>query len=55
MADVYMAWDNIRSTKMAVKVLRRDYVNNPHRFQMFAKRPNSCAGWIIQYRSTLRI
>jgi eukaryotic-like serine/threonine-protein kinase len=36
-ADVYMAWDNIRSTKMAIKILRRDYVHNPHRFQMFAK------------------
>jgi serine/threonine-protein kinase len=36
-ADVYMAWDNIRSTKMAIKVLRLDYVHNPRRFQMFAK------------------
>jgi serine/threonine-protein kinase len=37
MADVYLAWDNLRSAKMAVKVLRRDLVHNPRFFQMFTK------------------
>lgn len=37
MADVYLAWDSKRSTKMAVKVLRRDLANNPRFFQQFAK------------------
>jgi serine/threonine protein kinase len=37
MADVYLAWDKMRSAKMAIKVLRRDLANNPRFFQMFAK------------------
>jgi serine/threonine protein kinase len=37
MADVYLAWDNVRSAKMALKVLRRDLIHNPHFLQMFAK------------------
>jgi serine/threonine protein kinase len=37
MADVYLAWDRLRATKMAVKVLRRDLVSNPKSFQLFAK------------------
>jgi len=37
MADVYLAWDRLRSTKMAVKVLRRDLTTNPKSFQLFAK------------------
>ena len=37
MADVYLAWDMLRSSKMAVKVLRRDLASNPRFFQMFAK------------------
>jgi len=36
-ADVYQAWDNLRSTRMAIKVLRRDLAISPHFFQMFAK------------------
>ncbi|NIM96064.1 MAG: protein kinase [Anaerolineales bacterium] len=37
MADVYATWDNLRSVKLAVKVLRRDLANNPRFFQMFAQ------------------
>jgi len=37
MADVYLAWDNKRAAKMAVKVLRRDLADNARFFQMFAK------------------
>ena len=37
MADVYLAWDNLRSAKMAVKILRRDLIHNPRFFQMFTK------------------
>jgi serine/threonine protein kinase len=37
MADVYLAWDNMRSTRMAVKVLRRDLAQDPRFYQMFAK------------------
>ena len=37
MADVYKVWDNLRSSEMAVKVLRRDLANSPRTFQMFAK------------------
>lgn len=37
MADVYAAWDNLRSTNLAVKVLRRDLAQNPRFFDMFAK------------------
>src|SRR3972149_67516 len=36
-ADVYLAWDKLRSTKMAIKVLRRDLANNSRFFQMFAR------------------
>jgi serine/threonine protein kinase len=35
-ADVYLAWDNMRSAKMAIKVLRRDLANNPRWLHMFA-------------------
>jgi len=37
MADVYLAWDQLRSAKMAIKVLRRDLALSPRFFQMFAK------------------
>ena len=37
MADVYSAWDNLRSTQLAVKVLRRDLAGNPRFLDMFAK------------------
>ncbi len=37
MADVYQAWDNMRSARLAVKVLRRDLAASPRFFQMFAK------------------
>lgn len=36
MADVYLAWDQLRNTKMAVKVLRRDLGSNPQFFDRFA-------------------
>lgn len=36
MADVYLAWDQLRNTKMAVKVLRRDLGSNPHFYDRFA-------------------
>lgn len=37
MADVYQAWDGIRSAQMAVKVLRRDLIRNPRFLQLFRK------------------
>lgn len=37
MADVYLAWDQLRNAKMAVKVLRRDLASNPLFFERFAK------------------
>ncbi len=37
MAEVYLAWDNMRSTKMAVKVLKRDLIHNPRFFKMFTQ------------------
>ena len=37
MADVYQAWDTKRSTRMAIKVLRRDLATSPRFFRMFAK------------------
>ena len=36
MADVYLAWDQLRNAKMAIKVLRRDLGGNPHFFDQFA-------------------
>ena len=35
MADVYQAWDNLRSTRLAVKILRRDLVVNPQYIRLF--------------------
>jgi serine/threonine protein kinase len=37
MADVYLAWDSLRATKMAVKILRRDLANNKKFYQAFEK------------------
>lgn len=37
MADVYLAWDKLRSAKMAVKVLRRDLAENKNFYQAFEK------------------
>jgi serine/threonine-protein kinase len=37
MADVYQAWDNLRSTRLAVKVLRRDLVVNPRFLRLFTQ------------------
>jgi serine/threonine protein kinase len=37
MADVYLAWDKTRSTKMAVKVLRQESRGKARRFQTFSK------------------
>jgi serine/threonine protein kinase len=37
MADVYEAWDNLRATRMAVKVLRRDLALSSKFFQAFEK------------------
>lgn len=37
MADVYLAWDKVRSAKMAIKVLRRDLSNNQRFIQQFHK------------------
>lgn len=37
MADVYLAWDKLRSAKMAVKVLRRDLAENENFLQAFEK------------------
>jgi len=36
MADVYLAWDQLRNAKMAVKVLRRDLSSNTLFFDRFA-------------------
>ena len=36
MADVYLAWDQLRNAKMAVKVLRRDLSSNARFFDRFA-------------------
>lgn len=35
MADVYQAWDGMRSAQLAVKVLRRDLIHNPRFLQLF--------------------
>jgi len=37
MADVYQTWDNLRSTRLAVKVLRQDLVYNPRFLRMFTQ------------------
>jgi len=37
MADVYLAWDALRSSRMAVKVLRRDLAENRRFYDMFRK------------------
>ena len=37
MADVYLAWDKMRSVKMAIKVLRQDPETSNQFFQMFTK------------------
>ena len=37
MADVYLAWDSLRSSRMAVKVLRRDLAENRRFTDMFRK------------------
>ena len=37
MADVYQAFDKLRATNMAVKVLRRDVASDPRFFQAFKK------------------
>ena len=37
MADVYQAWDNLRSTRLAVKILRRDLVVNPQFIRLFTQ------------------
>ena len=37
MADVYLAWDTLRATKMAVKVLRRDLAISKKFYQAFEK------------------
>lgn len=37
MADVYLAWDNQRAAKMAVKVLRRDLASNRKFYRAFEK------------------
>ena len=36
MADVYLAWDQLRNAKMAVKILRRDLSSDPQFFDRFA-------------------
>lgn len=36
MADVYLAWDQLRNAKLAIKVLRRDLGTNPRFFDRFA-------------------
>ncbi len=35
MADVYLAWDQQRSVRLAVKVLRQDLRRNPKVLQLF--------------------
>jgi serine/threonine protein kinase len=37
MADVYLAWDKLRSTKMAVKILRHDLAKSAKFFRAFEK------------------
>lgn len=37
MADVYLAWDKLRSVKMAIKVLRRNLSSNNNFLQQFGK------------------
>jgi len=37
MADVYLAWDNLRSAQMALKVLRRDLVVSKEFYRRFAR------------------
>ena len=37
MADVYLAWDKLRSTKMAIKILRSDLAGDSNFFRNFAK------------------
>ena len=37
MADVYLAWDTLRATKMAVKVLRRDLAESRKFYRAFEK------------------
>ena len=37
MADVYLAWDNLRSIEMAIKVLRRDLARDSRFFQRFER------------------
>jgi serine/threonine protein kinase len=37
MADVFSAWDNLRSTTVAIKVLRRDLANRAKTSSMFAQ------------------
>lgn len=37
MADAYLAWDTLRSAKMAVKVLRRDLSENTEVLGAFEK------------------
>ena len=37
MAEVYLAWDSLRATKMAVKILRRDLASNHQFYQAFEK------------------
>lgn len=37
MADVYLAWDTLRSAKMAVKILRRDLSENPDVMNAFER------------------
>lgn len=37
MAEVYLAWDTMRSATMAIKVLRRDLENSHQLFNLFAK------------------
>lgn len=37
MADIYLAWDKLRSSKMAVKILRRDLSRNAVFFEQFQR------------------
>jgi serine/threonine protein kinase len=37
MADVYLAWDKLRSVKLAIKVLRKDLAANPRFLDQFSK------------------
>lgn len=40
MSDVYASWDNLRSVKLAIKVLRRELAENPRFIQMFEREAN---------------